>query len=187
MIISAQPFQSLAHTSHSAHNPVDYIVRTSNYGYGMPIKCTPGLGIHSAMHAILFVSFNVVLGVVPNKSLLDHVSTITGDKTKEQGTSDPPLVLSIRSGLPPVPRKLITRIQAGEFVDMAELLPDRMGITTTPSKAPSHKHHRMGAMLQHLCSRPNIQVPRQDPRPHGLSRSHHQSLHEVWLQSVAGL
>ena len=91
------------------------------------------LAIHSAMRAILFVSFNAVLGVVPDKSLLDHVSTITGDKTKEQGTSDPASVLSIGAGLPPVPRKLVTRIQAGEFVDMAELLPDCMGITSTPS------------------------------------------------------
>ena len=30
-------------------------------------------------------------------------------------------------------RKLVTHIQAGEFMDMAELLPDRMGITSTPS------------------------------------------------------
>ena len=97
--------------------------------------------IHSAMRAVLFVSFNAVLGVVPDKSLLDHVSTITTDKTKEQGTSDPPSVLSIGPGLPPVPRKLITHIQAGEFVDMAELLPDRMGITTTPSFL-SHKNEK---------------------------------------------
>ena len=51
------------------------------------------------MRAILFVSFNAVLGVVPDKSLLDHVSAITGDKTGEQGTSDPPSVLSIGAGL----------------------------------------------------------------------------------------
>ena len=30
-------------------------------------------------------------------------------------------------------RKLVTLIQAGEFVDLAELLPDHMGITSTPS------------------------------------------------------
>ena len=40
--------------------------------------------------------------------------------------------LSIRAGLPPVLRKLVNRIQAGEFVDMVELLPDRMGIATAP-------------------------------------------------------
>jgi hypothetical protein len=38
-------------------------------------------------------------------------------------------VLSIGPGLPPV-----ARIQAGEFIDMAELLPDCLGISTTPSK-----------------------------------------------------
>ena len=41
-------------------------------------------------------------------------------------------VLSIGASLPPVPRKLVNRIQTGEFVDMAELLPDRMGVTLAP-------------------------------------------------------
>ena len=50
-----------------------------------------------------------------------------GHKTDTVGAT-----LSIGAGLPPVPRKLVNRIQAGEFVDMAELLPDRMGITTAP-------------------------------------------------------
>jgi hypothetical protein len=43
-------------------------------------------------------------------------------------------VLSIGPGLPPVPNKLVTRIQTREFIDMAEFLPDRLGISTTPSK-----------------------------------------------------
>ena len=107
------------------------------------------LAIHSAVRAILFVSFNAVLGFFPDKSLLDYVSTITGDKTKEQGTSDPPSVLSIGAGLPPVSRKLITHIQAGEFVDMAELLPDRMGITSTPSFLYS-RQARMRSSLSRL-------------------------------------
>ena len=38
-------------------------------------------------------------------------------------------MLSIGNGLPPVPKKLVARIQAGEYIDMAELLPDRLGIS----------------------------------------------------------
>lgn len=71
-----------------------------------------------------------VLGVVPD---LGHVPTFGVKTGKEQGTGEQPPVLSIGAGLPPVPRKLVTRIQAGEFVDIAELLPDRMGVTSTPS------------------------------------------------------
>ena len=33
----------------------------------------------------------------------------------------------IGQGLPPVPKKLASKIESGEFVDMLELLPDRLG------------------------------------------------------------
>ena len=35
--------------------------------------------------------------------------------------------LSLGGALPPVPKKLVAKRQAGMFVDMAELLPDRLG------------------------------------------------------------
>ena len=35
----------------------------------------------------------------------------------------------IGQGRPPVPKKLANKIESGEFVDMAELLPDRLGCT----------------------------------------------------------
>ena len=41
----------------------------------------------------------------------------------------PATVMFIGAGLPPVPQKLVLRIQAGEYVDMVELLPDRLGIS----------------------------------------------------------
>ena len=37
--------------------------------------------------------------------------------------------LHMGAGLPPVPTKLVARIEAGEFVDMAELLPDKLGFS----------------------------------------------------------
>ena len=79
---------------------------------------------------------NTVLGKVPDKGLLAHVASIgdqSKDKTAESNTvSDPAAPFCIGAGLPPVPRKLVNRIQVGEFIDMAELLPDRMGISSTP-------------------------------------------------------
>ena len=36
---------------------------------------------------------------------------------------------SIGAGFPPVPEKLVSRIEAGEFIEMAELLLDHMGTT----------------------------------------------------------
>ena len=39
--------------------------------------------------------------------------------------------LHMGAGLPPVPAKLVDGIEAGEFVDMAELLPDKLGFSKT--------------------------------------------------------
>ena len=44
----------------------------------------------------------------------------------------PPRVNSavlLGAGLPPIPTKLVSRIEAGEFIEMAELLPDRLDPT----------------------------------------------------------
>ena len=67
---------------------------------------------------------------------MSHIATLKSkDPSKadeDSGAATLPPVLSIGASLPPVPRKLVKRIQAGEFVDMAEVLPDRMGVTTAP-------------------------------------------------------
>ena len=39
-----------------------------------------------------------------------------------------PLVSTFSAGLPPVPTKLVQRIQDGEFIDMGELATDRLGL-----------------------------------------------------------
>ena len=46
--------------------------------------------------------------------------------------------LYIGVGLPPIPPRLVTRIEVGEFIDMAELLPDHLGATTRPSGTYHH-------------------------------------------------
>ena len=60
--------------------------------------------------------------------------------------------LSIGAGLPPVPCKIVKRIQSGEFIDMAELLPDRLGIragtTEKDDKAPRLKRRQVTSILE---------------------------------------
>ena len=59
----------------------------------------------------------------------------------------------IGAGLPPIPAKLVSKIEAGEFVDMVELLPDRFGIAKSrpgdESARPSkHKQRTVTTILE---------------------------------------
>ena len=70
--------------------------------------------------------------------------------------------VTIGAGLPPIPPKLVAKIESGEFMDMAELLPDRWGAAKSLAgdkslRAPksrrrtcSYHNSRMGTVLQHL-------------------------------------
>ena len=73
-------------------------------------------------------STHTELGQMPPPQALQRVTEYS--QSTGQGTSS--LYLSnirssIGAGLPPVPEKLVSRIEAGEFIEMAELLPDHMG------------------------------------------------------------
>ena len=59
--------------------------------------------------------------------------------------------VALGAGLPPVPSRLVTRIEAGEFIDMGELLPDRVGITRPDDtgKAPT-KHRTVSGILERI-------------------------------------
>ena len=59
----------------------------------------------------------------------------------------PPLLaqddcVTIRAGLPPVLDKIVSRIEAGEYIDMTELPPDRLGTTKSPVNNDSLKAGR---------------------------------------------
>ena len=73
---------------------------------------------------------HAAVGQLPKKGLLSHIATLKGKDPQtadeDSGVTTLPPVISIG---PPVPQKLV---QAGEFVDMAELLPDCMGVTIAP-------------------------------------------------------
>lgn len=91
-------------------------------------------------------------GIKVTPSLLQHIATIGKENETNTTDKDASAVLSIGPGLPPVPNKLVARIQAGEFIDMAELLPDRLGVSTTPSRddkqAAKQKHRQVTNILE---------------------------------------
>ena len=78
------------------------------------------------------------VGIIPGAPLLLHMpaaeeGTPPAATIKEAGTKEShDSMFFIGAGLPPVPRKLVDRIQTGEFVDMAELLPDHTGVSASP-------------------------------------------------------
>lgn len=98
------------------------------------------------------------------QSLLQHVATITKKSDSDPKNIDPSALLSIGSGLTPIPNKLGLCIQAGEFIDMAELLPDCLGISTTPGKGDKQVTNKSAGrhILQcfSICFCPNPETPR---------------------------
>ena len=82
--------------------------------------------------------FPIALGNLP------PVGSVRGVRTL--GLSDsvttPPLpalddCVTIGAGLPPIPAKLVSRIEAGEYIDMTELLPDQLGTIRSPANDDS--------------------------------------------------
>ena len=72
------------------------------------------------------------LGVFPPSSALTHVASALEQSDKDASERGISAVLSIGARLPPVPHKLVTRIQAGEFVDMSKVLPGYLGVNAGP-------------------------------------------------------
>ena len=73
----------------------------------------------------------VAVGTLHPPTTLQQVAIIdSGTGLSPSGTSKD-TYLCIGAGLPPIPPRLVTRIEAGEFIDMAELLPDQLGPATT--------------------------------------------------------
>ena len=62
---------------------------------------------------------------------LQHISIIGENMSPPSGEPLSLLTntLALGAGLPPVPSKLVARIEAGEFIEMGELLQDCVGIS----------------------------------------------------------
>ena len=97
-----------------------------------------------------FYSCSAALGTLPPVGSLQGVRLLsdpspsatppTTTTTPFTNTSDG--YVMIGAGLPPVPAKLVSKIEAGEYVDMTELLPDRLGICKSTSTDNSFKGSR---------------------------------------------
>lgn len=88
------------------------------------------------------------IGVLPLSSTLSYVASIAVKLGDEPAKELLGAVLSIDAGLPPVPHKLVARIQAGEFVDMAELLPKNLGVNAAPLETGDKEEKRKGKREQ---------------------------------------
>ena len=94
-----------------------------------------------AMHSLdsHWPSFYLALGVEPPREMLSHITEITSlthETTSSANGSNARLrdplankstMVSVGGGFPSVPLKLVNKIESGEFVDMDELLPDKLG------------------------------------------------------------
>ena len=85
----------------------------------------------------------------PPPTALQQVAIIdSGTGLSPSGTSKD-TNLCIGAGLPPFPQRLVTRIEVGEFIDMAELLPDHLGPATTLTlPKPSKQCHDISNILE---------------------------------------
>ena len=80
---------------------------------------------------------DVTLGEIPTQKDLEALRTLDSEQDQPKKSASPATqstaeVVTLGAGLPPVPKKLVSRIQAGEFIDMSELLPDRLSATSPP-------------------------------------------------------
>ena len=90
-------------------------------------------------------------GVITSQSLQHTVPVIGENMLPSLG--DPlslqPNAIALIAGLPRVPSQIFARIEVGEFIDMGELLPDRVGITRPDDTGKaSAKCHTVAGILE---------------------------------------
>ena len=99
---------------------------------------------------------------MPPPSALSHLSEIhtntldprLADPLGIQAPANPKDIppVTIGASLPPIPRKLVKRIKAGKFIEMGELLPERLGAANVSNddrfKAPKPKPRPVTTILE---------------------------------------
>ena len=120
-------------------------------------------GFHSIISAFIYIA---AFPTIPLPEAINHIPVVTTsarqgsdiEKHSHISGNQPPTSLmpgnsertgtistpSFGAGLPPVPQKLVERIQEGEFIDMAELTTDRLGMSPfNDTSKPSHSQRRL--------------------------------------------
>ena len=76
-------------------------------------------------------SYYLAVGLLPLGNALQQVAEIERSTELRSTSGIKDAELCIGAGIPPIPPRLVTRIQSGEFIDMADLLPDQLAPTST--------------------------------------------------------
>ena len=84
-----------------------------------------------------------------DSELLDHIGTLDGDEDSTSALVSSSDVV-IGAGRPPVPAHLARRIESGAFVEMANLLPDRLGTTQRKDDRGGKRSRRALTILEWL-------------------------------------
>ena len=94
------------------------------------------------------------MGRVPPATALRHVHTVDTVEEASKDESDESNTLPVRvgAGPPPVPKRLVKRIQSGEFIELAELLPDHMMEPTSSAigSGKGEKRRHISTILEWL-------------------------------------
>ena len=86
---------------------------------------------------LLFFSY-VAIGNLSSVGSFQRVQTLDlSDSVAIPPFPAPDECVTIGIGMSPVPAKLVSRIQAGEYINMTELLSDRLGTTRSPTNDDS--------------------------------------------------
>ena len=76
----------------------------------------------------------LAVGALPPCDALQQVGEIGRTVEPEGSTGIKDTRLSIGAGLPPILPRLVAHILSGEFIDMADLLPDQLGPSSTETQ-----------------------------------------------------
>ena len=91
----------------------------------------------------------VAVGTLAPPTTLQKVVIIDSDTGLSPSGTSKDTDICIGVGLPPIPPRLVTRIEAGEFIDMAELLPDHLEPATTLTLTKhSKRRHDISNILE---------------------------------------
>ena len=139
-----------------------HLVGSFNNKLAFPLLPCPAVGSLPKPASINFVSeTGEDIGVITSSRSKESQQSDTVQVVKDseldavlqsnQDSNPPPLMIG--EGLPPVPGKLVNRIQSGHFIDLAELLPDRLGVITAyeeeeKAKQYSRRHKTVTNILE---------------------------------------
>ena len=84
----------------------------------------------------------LAVGLLPSCTALQQVTEFASSSEPGPSSRACPMEFCIGAGLPPIPPRLVTRIESGEFIEMAELVPDNSATSTATQSRPNKSQRR---------------------------------------------